>query len=92
MDGEEFGSQQTQSPEEGIPEGGPIPLHRDTTNSERIPRIWRNTGGAGVRIAKLDSSIIKSSQGHTPARRSHIPAPPQRAANPASPSDAGLGG
>jgi len=28
---EEFGSQQKQNPEEGIPEGGPIPLHRDTT-------------------------------------------------------------
>jgi len=26
-----IGSQQKQSPEEGIPEGGPIPLHRDTT-------------------------------------------------------------
>jgi len=25
------GGQQKQSPEEGIPEGGPIPLHRDTT-------------------------------------------------------------
>jgi len=33
-----------------------------------------------------------SSQIHTRARRSHIPAPPQRAANPASRSDAGLGG
>ena len=26
-----IGSQQKQSPEEGIPKGGPIPLHRDTT-------------------------------------------------------------
>jgi len=26
-----FGSQQKQSPEEGILEGGPIPLNRDTT-------------------------------------------------------------
>jgi len=26
-----IGSQQKQSPEKGIPEGGPIPLHRDTT-------------------------------------------------------------
>jgi len=30
LDAEEFGSQQN-SPEEGIPVGGPIPLHRDTT-------------------------------------------------------------
>jgi len=30
---EEFGSKQKQSLEEEIPEGGPIPLHRDTTRS-----------------------------------------------------------
>jgi len=34
----------------------------------------------------------RSSQSHTRARRSHIPAPPLRTANPASWSDAGLGG
>jgi len=33
----------------------------------------------------------RSSQSHTRARRSHIPAPPQRAAIPASRSDTGLG-
>jgi len=31
LDDDLVGSQQKQSPEEGIPEGGPIPLHRDTT-------------------------------------------------------------
>jgi len=31
LDAEEFGTQQKQSPEEGIPEGRPITLHRDTT-------------------------------------------------------------
>jgi len=30
-DDDVVGGQQKQSPEEGIPEGGPIPLHRDTT-------------------------------------------------------------
>ena len=34
----------------------------------------------------------RSSQSHTRARRSRIPAQPQRAANPASRSAAGLGG
>ena len=33
----------------------------------------------------------RSSHSQPRARRSHIPAPPQRAANPASRSDAGLG-
>jgi len=31
LDAEEFGSQQKLSPEEGTPERGPIPLHRETT-------------------------------------------------------------
>ena len=31
LDDDVVGGQQKQSPEEGIPEGGPIPLHRDTT-------------------------------------------------------------
>ena len=31
LDDDVVGSQQKNSPEEGIPEGGPIPLHRDTT-------------------------------------------------------------
>jgi len=39
-----IGSQQKQSPEKGIPEGGPIPLHRDTTrirsgNRAKLTRI-----------------------------------------------------
>jgi len=36
-----IGSQQKQSPEEGITEGGPIPLHRDTT-------IYKHTEKEGV--------------------------------------------
>jgi len=32
-DDDVVGGQQKQSPEEGIPEGGPIPLHRDTTRT-----------------------------------------------------------
>ena len=31
------GGQQKQSPEEGIPEGGPIPLHRDTIRNSVSP-------------------------------------------------------
>jgi len=34
-----IGSQQKQSPEEGIPEGGPIPLHRDTTRSNGLDDV-----------------------------------------------------
>ena len=37
LDDNVVGGQQKQSPGEGIPEGGPIPLHRDTT-------IHRNSG------------------------------------------------
>jgi len=33
LDDDVVGGQQTQSPEEGIPEGGSIPLHRDTTRT-----------------------------------------------------------
>jgi len=36
MDDDVVGGQQKQSPEEGIPEGGPIPLHRDTTISIHV--------------------------------------------------------
>ena len=45
-------------------------------------------------MGALDVSINQSKflTSHTRPRRSHIPAPPQRAANPASRSVAGLGG
>ena len=46
LDDDVVGGQQKQSPEEGIPEGGPIPLHRDTTiiyvffiNTPRAPIV-----------------------------------------------------
>jgi len=37
-----IGSQQKQSPEEGIPEGGPIPLHRDTTINLKYTQYTQN--------------------------------------------------
>ena len=48
----------------------------------------------GLQTLRRDQSINqRSSQSHTHGqRRGHIPAPPQGAANPASRSDAGLGG
>ena len=39
LDDDVVGGQQKQSPEEGIPEGGPIPLHRDTTSASRYNHI-----------------------------------------------------
>jgi len=41
LDDDVVGGQQKQNPEEGILEGGPIPLHRDTT-------ISRERGSGGV--------------------------------------------
>jgi len=47
----------------------------------------------GMALSSCPSINQKSPQNHTRGqRRSHIPAPPQGAANPASWSDAGLGG
>jgi len=52
LDDDAVGGQQKQSPEEGIPEGGPIPLHQDTTISDSrtrrgIPKMPKPTGHAG---------------------------------------------
>jgi len=54
-------------------------------------------GGATLRLGSLETQTINQSiKGPHKAthgqRRSHVPAPPQGAANPASRSDAGLGG
>ena len=45
-------------------------------------------------VLEIELGLTRASQSHTRARRSHIPAPPQGAANPASVSrsGAGLGG
>ena len=45
LDDDLVGGQQKQSPEEGIPEGGPIPLHRDTTRIKDGQKYRLGVGG-----------------------------------------------
>jgi len=50
LDDDVVGGQQKQSPEEGLPEGGPIPLHRDTN---RMPYCCPRSACSTCRLATL---------------------------------------
>ena len=65
-------------------------IRAHTTRSKRIS--CKGQPCTGHQINSATSINQRSSQSHTRARISHIPAQPQRAANPASRSAAGLGG
>ena len=61
MDDDIVGSQQKQRPEEGIPEGEPLPLHRDTTISVGRGRR-ENTGGGDLESSLFTCEQIKRDQ------------------------------
>jgi len=54
-----IGGQQTQRPEEGIPEGGPIPQHRDTTTIQlKIDRLIDMYSYVSTNIPRSDRQPI----------------------------------
>jgi len=59
-----IGSQQKQSPEEGIPEGGPIPLHRDTTKIDAVdPKLQ----ALGTDVSPRSQFKVRELKGAAPA-------------------------